>query len=216
MKKIFTLCAVFCYASGLCISWRSPSEESRFGEKPWLTDFSSLIDCFYWAYGTRHSRFPSCLTDCCFSIFAGSSFSFTHSMLGCPGAQPWSSLSVSTPLVTCFRLMSLNIICVPTPPKFIPPVQKSLQVAHLQIQLPRHISTGCLRTPKHELLIIPSKPAPLSFLMPADDNWEAVYKVREVTRGQTMEGPVGTASFLWVRWEAMGGFWARMRWSDKF
>lgn len=88
----------------------------------WLTDFSLLIDCFHKIVGHTLSWFPSCLTDCCFSIsFAGSSFSFhSFNFWG-----SWSSLFIFIPSVTCSRLMFLNTICVPTTPKFIPLVQNS-------------------------------------------------------------------------------------------
>lgn len=102
----------------------------------------------------------------------------THLILGCPEAQAWVLFVFIYSLGDLLQLMSLNTISVF---KQVPTLYQQLRnyasspkspwVPYLQSQWWYSMSTGYRRTCKRELLVVPSKPAPLSFLI-SEYNWK--------------------------------------------
>lgn len=101
--------------------------------------------------------------------------------------------------------MSLHIICVLTTPKFIPPVQNASDFqtykSNYYTSLHKNLQTWSWPSLPN---LLPSALSSLLMTTGSSSLW-----VQSGNKGPDHRKTCEDVSFLWVRWEVIGGFWTK-------
>lgn len=170
-RNTYTVCCIL-LCNRTYISQSSPYDESRFREKPLMYRFQFTGRLLHLACRFLPLPLLVSLPPCWWLLFSLPFWFFLFFPLiefwGSMGLHSWSSLAISTPLGTCSRLVSLNTVCQQLPNAYL---QSGIPLSSRRTH-PTPTQHLAVRTSGHDLLVFPSRPAPLGFLLSVDENWE--------------------------------------------